>query len=95
MQYPHGRRIIDGWFLYQQVIASNGENLNDYYQNISNHMLSEEAVFLKVEKNRRSANGWILLCSFNSYTAYWFGSNRRTVVPSLTRETTVKPYFSP
>ena len=54
MQYPHGRRIIDGWFLYQQVIASNDENLNDYYQNISNHMPSEEAVFLKVEKNSRS-----------------------------------------
>lgn len=59
MQYPHGRRIIDGWFLYQQVIASNDENLNDYYQNISNHLPSEEAVFLKVEKNSRSANGWI------------------------------------
>lgn len=59
MQYPHGRRIIDGWFLYQQVIASNDENLNDYYQNISNHKPSEEAVFLKVEKNSRSANGWI------------------------------------
>ncbi|GAB7306512.1 hypothetical protein EGLA_12780 [Enterococcus gallinarum] len=45
--------------MYQQVIASNGENLNDYYQNISNHKPSEEAVFLKVEKNSRSANGWI------------------------------------
>lgn len=59
MQYLHGRRIIDGWFLYQQVIASNGENLNDYYQNISNHKPSEEVVFLKVEKNSRSPNGWI------------------------------------